>query len=216
MNPKVFIQLGLENKLNYSYLADDNYRTLSPEGSKFYLPEPLREKGPFTVIGVDMIKAANDQIRERHQQNPRIYIWDHVIWHEDIPDFKHGTYVADPEYIAPVSYKHFGDQDLISEAITLKTLIKKIRDIPGHADCEISGLHLNIEGSEANVLQSLDLSDISPLSIRVATWHAYIVKSELTVRNTKAWMSVLTASGYKYVPDPRDAHEYLTFFRDDR
>ena len=215
MTKQVFIQIGLNGKLEYSYLAEPEYKRFAAKHkeSKFYCPEILLDKGPYSVIGVCMNPERNEIIRKGYAYNPNIYIWDYLLWHENLPAFTHGDYFAVPEYVQegiPFTSKKY-----IGEAITLNKLIQKIQELPGYAECNIAAIHLNIEGSEKDVLESLERDGMSirPLYFRIGVTHGK-VKNTLNIENRENYITFLTKEGYRLIKDSRDDSEYISFIRD--
>lgn len=149
----------------------------------------------------------NAILREKFSDIPNLHIWDYVIWHENIENFRHGDYVA-------VTHWHEAkctNWAFTGEAITFQTLLEKIRALPGHEDAAVRGLHANIEGSESNLLQGIDWEASRPWVIRLSPRHGS-VSPERNQENDILVKETLTKRGYSFVPDDRDEDEYLTFY----
>ena len=206
----VFVQLGINSKLEYDYLAypDFKERAKTSSDTKYYVPEALIDvESPYAVIGVDMNKWANEKVRQRYKDIPNIHIWDYCIWHENIENFEHGNYVAVDAYL-PEGATHDKER---GTAITMMTLIEKIKQIPGHQDVLFQGLHVNIEGSEYNLLQGINWSSFRPRWVRIGVNHYKAVHESINQKSPGYVKDLLLGKGYIHVPDPRDTDEFLTF-----
>lgn len=199
----VFIHCGLNHTLEYHILSQPDFkkRAYEKEHTKYYVPSILLESdAPYTVIGVDMHRKKNEQLRDMYQDNPRIHIWDYAIWHEDVEEFTtHGEYSVIPEYMGEDEAQLMGSVP----AITLSTLFDKVYAIEGHADAKIRGLHLNIESSEMNALQGIDWNSFPyPEVIRVSTSHWHNL--DVDKKSRKYCLETLQCHGYEFKEDPRD------------
>ena len=210
MPKNVFIQLGLNKSFEYVYLAEQDFKAKALEfaASKFYCPDALLSvDSPYTVIGIDMNPDKNAIIR-RKMARPNVHVWDYLIWHENIENFKHGDYVAIDEYL-PEGKTHAWE--FVGEAITFQALLEKIKSLPGHEDSVVQGLHANIEGSEINLIQGIDWEIFSPQIIRIGTHHYASVAQHVNEKSPLLVKETLTANGYVFVDDKRDGDEYMTF-----
>lgn len=212
----VFIQLGINATLEYACLAYPDFRgrAKAATSGKYYVPKALLSVGgPYTVIGVDMNRWMNEHVRQQYKDIPNIHIWDCCMWHEDIENFEHGNYIAVDAYL-PEGATH--DAKERGTAITMMTLVKKIKQIPGHQDAVIQGLHVNIEGSEYNLLQGIDWSVFRPRWVRIGVNHYKAVHPSINQKSPAYTKDFLLNEGYRHIPDTRDEDEFLTFeFRED-
>jgi len=207
----VFVQLGINSKLEYACLAypDFKERAAATSDTNRYVPEELLAvERPYTVIGVDMNRLANEHVRQKYKDIPNIHIWDYCLWHENIENFEHGNYVAVDQYL-PEGVSH--DRKAQGTAITMMTLIEKIKQLPGHQDAVIQGLHVNIEGSEYNLLIGIDWLCFHPRWIRIGVNHYKAVHKSINQKSPIYVKDTLLANGYTHIPDPRDTDEFLTF-----
>ena len=216
MPRNVFIQIGLNKSFEYAFLADPDFAQVALEddivNSKYYCPKILLEASePYTVVGIDMNPDKNKILRETYTP-PNLHIWDYVIWHEDVKEFSCGDYVASDDYL-PEGKKH-GWQFKVP-AITFTSLVEKIKELPDHADAVIKGVHVNIEGSEVNLLRGLDWSDIGekPVVFRVAVNHYVSVRPDVNKRSPGIVSDLMVQNGYYQRTDERDQDEFLSFYR---
>ncbi len=222
----VFIQCGLNTAFEYAFLAAPDFKVQAIEKkrveSKYYCPMTLlSSEKPYTVIGIDFNKQRNEVLRRHYQDNPCIHIWDYVIWHEDLKNFKHSGSEAVEEYtveymrktndfIHPVDETPPGAKNGWKDAITLNTLFSKIFDIKGLANANIRGMHLNIESSEYNALKGIDWETFPyPEIMRIATRHG----AKKSPKIHDYCMRTMQEHGYVIYPDHRDKREFFTFFR---
>ena len=213
MPKNVFIQLGLNKRFEYAFLAKEDFKAKALEfaASRLYCPEVLLSvESPYTVIGVDMNPDKNAILR-REIADPNVHILDYVIWHENIKNFWHGDYIAVDDYL-PEGKDHAWR--FKGEAITFQTLLEKIRALPGLADAVIQGLHVNIEGSEINLLQGIDWETFCPQVIRIGTHHYFSVAQHINETSPSLVKEILITNGYVFIEDKRDGDEYFTFFKD--
>ena len=202
----VFVQCGLRGRLEYAYLAEDNFLFEAYQclyrGIKWYTPiELLAVHQPYHVVGVCMDPAIKEAA-ERHRENPRIHFIHGMLWHEDVDTFEHNYYTAIQEYKHPANAE--GEKS-ICPAVTLNTLSQKIREIPGLAQANIKGLHMNIEKSEKNALMGIDWDTYDAPDVIRTSMHDGEIKEICT--------SILESQGYISVPHPSDFQEYTTFIK---
>ncbi len=199
----VFVQCGLNHTLEYGLLATDNFKeeAYKVEHTKYYVPSILlNSDSPYIVIGVDMNREKNDVLRDTYKHNPRIYIWDYAIWHENIKSFTtHGEFGAIREYMGDDEKPRVASVP----AITLNTLFSKVYELPDLHDADIRGLHLNIESSEMNALQGVDWEGFPyPDVIRISTYHWH--NPDIDMQSRKYCVETLQEKGYELCDDPRD------------
>ena len=202
----VFVQCGLRGRLEYAYLAEDNFLFEAYQclyrGVKWYTPiELLAVHKPYQVIGVCMDPTIQEAA-ERHRENPRIHFIHSMLWHEDVETFEHNYYTAIDEYEHDANAQ--GERS-ICPAVTLNTLFRQIREIPGLAQANIKGLHMNIEKSEKNALMGTDWDTFDAPDVMRISMHGGEIKEICT--------SILEAQGYICEPHPYDFEEYTTFIK---
>ena len=215
MKKTVFIQIGLNQSIEYAFLAKLNFKEIAAQlaDSKFYVPDVLLNvRQPHTVIAIDMNPDSNAQLREKYKDIPNLHIWDYVLWHTDIEKFEHGDYIAADEFL-PEGKEHAWK--FIGEAITIETLCQKIKALPGHEECKVVGLHANIEGAEKYLLEGETLRHFRPWVIRVGVNHYDSVKQDINEENPVFIRQQMEKNAYIHIKDPRDSDEYFTFLRND-
>ena len=209
----VFIQIGLNLDLEYSYLAEDDFlhKAKNVKG-KFQAHELLRQvKTPYHVIGVDIQTERNEILRDRFRSNPRIHILDYAVWSENLSQLSCGRttitkaqhgYTGRPEFT--VAYQ--------SEAITLQRLFEIVRDLVGN--CQVRCVHMNIEGAEIEVLGGIDWDTFEkPDILRIAVRHSR--NKAIDTESPVYCCDVMLAEGYRLYSQGIDGQEYLTFIRND-
>ena len=208
----VFIQLGLNAKCEYACLAYPDVKgRIEHLNPKYTIPAELLDvEDPCTVVGVEMNPSMSKHVDEVYQDNPNVHIWTYCIWHKDIDNFKHGDYISHDEYL-PEGETH--DHEYIGTAITFETLVEKIKQLEGHQDIAIKGLHVNIEGAEMNLCRSTNWSQFSIPWVRIACEHYNTVNEKNVNQKSKTIVrSIMESYGYTFTPDELyDKDEFLTF-----
>ena len=205
----VFVQCGLRNRLDYAYLAKENfkfvaYQNLYRHTKWFVAPEVLNVDEPYHVIGVCQ-NPLIEKLINYYRDNPRIHLFYNTIWHEDV------------EFVD--SDKFFSDFDDANPqptcpAISLNTLVDKIRNIPGLEYSRIKCIHMNIEGSEREALQGVDWESFTPPDVfRMEIHSDEIGKTCASILESKNYILEEETFGYKNYMMFIKKEAYLTDLR---